>query len=241
MKAGAGHTMRRLELLKSIEWDVLALQEVSPAAWTVLANSQLAEHAYYSLQTFNSTPNGQQPHGVALLARSGLQLSHPELIPGLSKPERGIAARLVGLHIVVTVARWHAPNAAGEGVAVKMQGYRGITNWLNAKDASLILGLDGNHWNPSVELAPPPIPIDTNRWLPEVQFYAGNRSHRLYDTYLAYLRQNPQVYADVLRQRPNGAVAISYVRGPKTETHCGSIRLYLCHRRHSHHRVFLSL
>src|SRR5262249_24759277 len=137
MKAGANHTLRRMDLLRELAWDIIALQEVTPAAWTVLVDAHIAESCYYTLQAFDITPTGQQPHGVALLARTGLQLANPELIPNLLKPERGIAAQVAGLARSLTVTSWHAPNAAGEGVAVKMRGYRGMTDWLNGKTGPL--------------------------------------------------------------------------------------------------------
>ena len=38
--------------------------------------------------------------------------------------------------------------------------------------------------------------------------------HRLRDALVVYLRDHPKAYEEVLRSRPDGPLAISYVRGP---------------------------
>ena len=174
--SGWGHSPRRLEYLNSIEWDVLALQEVSRKAWHVFNEGGITEGGFYSLEGFGLEPPGRQPHGTALLARNGFTLDSPELVSGIPKLERALAAKLHGLSEPVTVASWHAPNASGEGRGVKMQGYQGITEWLNKVQGAVILGFDGNHWNPSTSLRPPEVLDSDYPWYPEESFFGTPRS-----------------------------------------------------------------
>jgi endonuclease/exonuclease/phosphatase family metal-dependent hydrolase len=214
-KCSADQATRRLALLRTLAWDVLALQEVSPAAWTVLRDSTIAPARAYAFELAGACLSGRQPHGAALLAQNGYRLAEPRLIPGLPKAERGLTATLMGLPLPVAVASWHAPNAASEGVQVKMAGYRALLAWLNAVPGAVVLGFDGNHWNPSLELEPRVVADDArDRWLLENQFFGGNGLHRLRDAYLDHLRRHTAEYEAICRLRLTGPLAVSYVRGP---------------------------
>ena len=76
-----------------------------------------------------------------------------------------------------------------------------------------MIGFDGNHWNRAIDLALPSVPESNNPGLLENQFFGDNPPHRLRDVLLDYLRQYPRAYADVVQQRPQGPLAVSYVRG----------------------------
>ncbi len=211
-RSGAERARRQISFLNTVDWDVVVLQEVSRRAWGVIADSGLAESNFYALEGFEVTPAGKYTHGVALLARNGFRLSRPRLIPGLPKAERALAAEITVDDELVTVAGWHAPNAAGEGVVTKMQGYRGIVNWINTISGPIVLGFDSNHWSLSVDLEPPHVPSSKDRWLLENQFFGNNALHRLRDVYLDHLREHPAQYERIKKRRPNGPLAVSYVR-----------------------------
>ncbi len=209
---GKDQAQRRVDFLEGWDWDVIALQEVSGRAWDGITKSGIAESGYYALEGFGLTPQGRS-HGAALLARNGFWLSRSQLIPHLPKSERALAAVASVGDTAVTVASWHAPNAAGEGVTTKMKGYRGILDWLKGISGATILGFDGNHWNRSTNLEPKPVPDRNDRWLLENQFFGSNEVHKLRDAFLDHLRQHPLEYEEILKQRPEGPLAVSYVRG----------------------------
>ena len=210
---GKEHAYRRVQFLSDWPWDILALQEVSPTAWEIIRNSGLSESGIYTFDGFNLTPIGKRPHGVAILARHGYQLGEPRLISNLPKAERALTAITKTSDSYVNLISWHAPNAAGEGVEVKMQGYRGILNGLNALQGPTVMGFDANHWNLSIEIDVPFVPSDDNKWLLENQFFGSNGLHTLRDAYLDYLKHNPREYAEIVKMRPIGPLAVSYIRG----------------------------
>lgn len=212
---GTEQAHRRVAFLNRCDWDVIALQEVSRRAWDVITESGIAQSCVYTLEGFEVSPLGTRPHGVALLARNGFVLSAPQLVPSLPKIERMLAATITVGSTPVTVASWHAPNAAGEGVTTKMQGYRGIVDWLNTLHGPTVLGFDSNHWSRSVDLGPRYVPDSDDPWLLENQFFGSNEIHTLRDAFLDYLQQNPLEYKEIIKQRPQGPLAISYVRGSK--------------------------
>ncbi len=192
----------------------MPFQEVTPRAWEVISESGVAETSFYALDGFGIEPVGKYPHGVALLARNGFGLTEPRLVPGLPKAERALTATTLVDDSPVTVAGWHAPNAAGEGPMTKRQGYLGITDWLNTVGGPVVLGFDGNHWNLSVDLEPPHVsPDNDDPWYPENRFFGSNKTHRLRDALPDYLRQHPVEYERITELRPRGPLAVSYVRG----------------------------
>jgi endonuclease/exonuclease/phosphatase family metal-dependent hydrolase len=201
--------------LNSRDWDIVALQEVSRHAWEVITESGVAESSVYALEFFETTPLRKHHHGAALLARNGFHLSTPKLILGLPKAERALVARTTVGERTVTVASWHAPNAAGEGVTTKMQGYRGIIDWLGTVSGPMVLGFDGNHWNFSTDLELPSVPESNDPWFLENQFFGNAPPHRLRDAFLDYLRAHQPEYEEIKRRRPQGPLAVSYVRGSR--------------------------
>jgi hypothetical protein len=96
-----------------------------------------------------------------------------------------------------------------------MQGYRSIGEWLGTITGPIILGFDGNHWNRSLDLEPNPVPDSNDRWLSENRFFSSNKPPRLRDAFLEYLRAHQREYEEIKRQRPQGPLAVSYVRGSK--------------------------
>ena len=62
-------SFRRLDFLKSLEWDVVALQEVSSIAWQVLSENGLTEGGLCSLEGFGV--DSHKAYGVALLVQNG--------------------------------------------------------------------------------------------------------------------------------------------------------------------------
>ncbi len=212
---GVEGARRRLDFLSSRDWDIVALQEVSRRAWDVITESGIAESWAYTLEMFEPTSIRKRHHGVALLARNGFRLSTFKLILGLPKAERALVARTTVGDTPVTVASWHAPNAAGEGVLTKMQGYRGIGDWLGTVTGPILLGFDGNHCNLSVDLDPQPVPASDDPWLLENLFFGSNKLHRLRDALLDHLRQDEAEYEEIRKRRPQGPLAVSYVRGSR--------------------------
>lgn len=211
--SGRDHSLLRANFLRNTDWDVIALQEVSKTAWEVLTAEDIAESGFYTLADFALEPAGSRPHGVAMLARNGFRLSDPRVLEGLPKTERALACTLNGLSEPVTVASWHAPNAAGEGVKVKMQGYQAITDWLQGLAGPVILGFDSNHWSVSTDLESPDVENKDSSFYLEKSFFGASPPHQLRDALIDYFWQDNAAYQRAIRERPNGPLAVSYIRG----------------------------
>ncbi len=97
-----------------------------------------------------------------------------------------------------------------------MQGYRRFLDWIAARAEPVIVGFDSNHWSLDTSLQPAAVLDDpSDRWLLENQFFGANPPHRLRDAYVDYLNGRPEEYESILRERPTGPLAVSYVRGSK--------------------------
>lgn len=107
----------------------------------MITESGIAEASAYALEMFEPTPLVKHHHGAAQLARNGFRLSNSKLILGLPKAERALAARTNIEDSPITVASRHAPSAAGEGIAIEMQGYRGILDWLGKGERTSRVGV----------------------------------------------------------------------------------------------------
>ena len=120
--------------------------------------------------------------------------------------------RRIGLNAV----SWHAPNATGQSVKFKMAGYAGIIAHFERLKGSVILGFDSNHWNLDTALAPnPPPEPGSSDWYLENLFFSASPPHALRDAFLDYLVDNPAEHARILEERPEGPLAVTYVRGSK--------------------------
>lgn len=213
--SAVAHTWRRIAYLQTFDWDILTLQEVSQKAWTEFKKSGLFESGYYTLEGFSLEPQGYRKHGVAILARHGLTLRQPRLIPGLPKQERALFVQVDGLATPLETISWHAPNAAGEGSKTKMQAYRALISWLTDKNNATVLGFDGNSWNITTNLERNMPTNTTDPYYEEGLFFSSVAPHHLVDTLLTFFRNNPEAYQAALQKRPAGPLAVSYARGSK--------------------------
>lgn len=206
-------TNRRVEHLKSLEWDLVALQEVSKPAWSVLSRSAIFSSGEFTLDAFGIRSPDRHTHGVAVISRNpDLGISSPQLLPGIPKVERGLSVKIDGLARPFKMVSWHAPNAASEGEPTKMKGYSGFTTWLESVDHPCIACFDGNHWNPGTSLDSPDPPKPGDKFFAESLFFSRGATHHLRDALLEYLKTSPDSYHRILDELPNGPLGVSYIR-----------------------------
>jgi exonuclease III len=202
---------RTLGYLDNARWDVACLQEVSLSASRLL-ESRADWSVANGLKLDPRETVSARPHGVAIVARHGWYLEDPSVIASTPKPGRGVSARARRGDEAVSVISWHAPNKADEGVHTKMAGYQAFITAIRALGGPLVVGFDSNHWSLRTDLQlggyDPASPFSV-----ENQFFSATPQHRLQDALLIYLRKNPELYATLLQQRPNGPLEVTYKRG----------------------------
>lgn len=212
---GRGRARRLACHVGALHWDVFLLQEVSTHAKEALEAEVSPRGSAYGIDWL-SHPRGRV-HGAAILTRGEFMIVEAEPLRDLPRYERGVSAVIRNRGgMEFRAISWHAPNAAGQGVEYKMAGYTGIISYLKELHGPVILGFDGNHWNLSTALQPhPAAKPNGDDWYLENLFFSNEPPHNLRDGYLDFLARNPDEYARVLKERPEGPLAVTYVRGSK--------------------------
>jgi len=203
-------TGEKAALLGALDWDVALLQEVGREPFERLMRGD-ALHGAEAL-ALTGGEHHARPHGCAILSRVG-PLADLEVLEGLPISERFLAATVAVDGVPVRVATWHAPNAAGDGVATKMLGYREVAAWATrtvASGAHVVLGADTNAWEAGFEQAP----LDEgSEFADEHRFVLEPAPHGLRDAFRDVLARDPERLAGILARRPGRSLATTYLRG----------------------------
>jgi hypothetical protein len=210
---GATNAEKKLDYLADAQWDIACLQEVSLAASAALAQRD----GWMVVNGLDFAPeqvtDSKHPHGATLVARNGWQLENGAAVSGTPDPGRGVTAVAARNGFALSLLSWHAPFAAGGHIAKKMTGYRAALAAIGRMEEPLIVGLDSNHWSPGTELELPEPPLADDPYEVEQTFFSRKPQHRLRDAFIDYLQTNRDAYEEVIRLRPDGPLAVTYVHG----------------------------
>ena len=194
----------KVDYLRSSGWDVLALQEVTPEASRVIAESDLADHWLCPPASV---------HGVALAARNGVTLTAPALMGGIPAPERGMWAMARVGSSNVEVGSLHVTNAAGEGKsAIKRTHYVALAEWLAQRPLTpRVLGMDANH---TFEAEYPDVPGAVyeprhDDWAEEYAFFSADATHGLRDAWFDHLQRDLAALSEAHTNAPHRPSATS--------------------------------
>jgi endonuclease/exonuclease/phosphatase family metal-dependent hydrolase len=211
-------THRHVEILRGVRPDILALQEVCPALHGALAAEDVFAWDAFSLKL--RPPRKGEGHsrrlGCSLFGTIRSRLNSCSLVPGLVFPERTLVATVEADGGIVTVCSFHTPPGASWG-EVKPRTMKAISEWLQRQPPPLIFGIDAN----CPKTDHPDIQRNEWWWDDEPLLLGETRLHQLQDVFRVYLTNNPKEFADIVASRPNGPLAISYVRGNRRKmTEC---------------------
>jgi hypothetical protein len=131
---------RRLELLDSLAWDVLLLQEVPRDVWPRLR--ELGKGVWSG----DHLPDLRRPPGQlsAIVARAGCLLIDLGPVPEVPSPERTATGRLRVGGIELAVASLALPPGASWGEAGKGRQADRLASWLGARAVPMIAGIDAD-------------------------------------------------------------------------------------------------
>lgn len=228
----AGRIDDKAALLARLDWDVALLQEVEQPSFQRLVERFPEASAAYGCAV---APTGKRPNGAVVLARSGWTIETSGVVPwdgtwDVEGPEdarpqsdRAVWAVLRCGDQRVTVASFHAPNAARRNederrwaVCRKLRAYAALDAWLRSVDGPVVVGMDANAWVDSAAdcFADPPTWDQLDDQAAIMRFLLdGDAEHGLRDGYRAWLRARPDELERLRVERPNGPLAVTYVRG----------------------------
>lgn len=206
-----GNLESKVNYLQSKAWDVACLQEITEGLDGRLAGCQDWDRFTWITA---GVPRRKMKflHGVGIVARNGWRIVDGRPMGGLPFDDRGLCATVASGEETVQFISFHAPYATGDR-STKITAYQRLTDVINETPDPLVVGMDANHWETSAELGLEPAPAPDSKYFVENGFFSSDAPHRLQDSLRAYLAEHPEEYANVRAQRPEGPLAVTYVRG----------------------------
>lgn len=201
---------RQLELIDQLAPDVLLLQELTPKSFDSLTDAGWS--GAHALQLLPEGHRGRAKGKVvkfscAVLARGSWQLTEPATNEEAPSPERWLTGRLVHQDAVINAGSFACPPGVDWG-AMKTEQGRLIAQWMSRCEGAAIAGIDrngpkGEHADGTVEL-----------WPPDAEELLGpDPSHPLHDVFITLLDRRPELREQAVAERPDGPLAVSYIRG----------------------------
>jgi hypothetical protein len=199
-------------LAGSIDWHLLALQEVRPAKLEAILAAAGLDASCGALSAPRLPPGSRDvdtPFFSALIARPPLRLTDVTELD-VPSPRRTLSATVTGAGQDFAVASLALPPGKVWGTDKPRQAIA-IASWLRERRRAMpaIIGIDGN--TPLFErlsLA------DNEWWYPDEAVLLGaQRDHDLRDVYREHAEADPELWARIARERPDGPLAVSHRRG----------------------------
>jgi len=216
----------QLTLLEELAPDVLLLQELAPAGF-----SQLQQRGWTGVPALQLLPAGHRGRAkgrpvrfsCAVLTRGRWRLLGVATDLDVPSPERWLTAQIECDGVVADIGCFACPPGVTWGAMKAEQGRR-IAAWLASRKRPTIAGIDRNgpkyeHADGSVELWP----HDASQLLgPEPEHPCRDALSVLHD-------QDPQRREQAAAKRPDGPLAVSYIRGHagQRQTRCRYDTIYV--------------
>ena len=207
-----------LTLLRDVEPDILALQEVSPSFHRAIDEARLFTWSAFSLSGNPelSASSRSRRLGCSIFGSAPFKLTSTSRLDTLVFPERTLMARIHSGSCPLTVCSMHILPGSSWGV-VKPQTMESIARWLSELHGTCIVGMDANA--PKVDH--PDIERNVWWWAAEPLLLGGNPIHHLKDAFRFYLKTHPAELRAIIQSRPEGPLAVSHVRGSgRKRTEC---------------------
>lgn len=226
----------KLALLERLDWTIAALQEIGPESVerlrqrlpdaTVVSGLELARSEHQ--------PESESArYGCALVVRGDAVVLRSGLVPiddaalgswrddSSPMPESMVWALVLltdGVELVAVSA--HPPHSAAQGddhlrrVERKVRTFGVLERFLRANDRAVV-GLDGNSWidGGCTDLYGAPVVEPGPQQAVGKFFHDGPNRHGLRDVYRDWLTADPRRMDEVRQRRPNGPLAVTFVRG----------------------------
>jgi endonuclease/exonuclease/phosphatase family metal-dependent hydrolase len=203
-----------LELLRSVDCDLLALQEATERFHSELSKLNLFD---WSVSSLMLRPPGvdegrTRRHGCSVFGRWPFRPDSCRLLTALHFPERALVANALCESTPLTVCSFHIPPGATWGM-VKPETMKAIAEWLGSQHGSVVVGMDAN--SPKTDH---PDQLKSEWWWKDEPALLGPTPlHRLRDAFRVFLGDRQDLFDAIKTSRPAGPLAISYLRGSKVK------------------------
>jgi hypothetical protein len=220
----------KLDLLQRLAWDVATLQELLPGTIEQVQD-RLPDCSLVTRIPNETWPRPGVRRRCGILVRPSVDLIGPleiecdgdQGIDGCISPaprEVLVAAEIELGGSRVAVVSAHPPHAAARDdterewrVLGKLRTYAGLARWATPR-THVVVGMDANAW---VDKSPFEVPDLEAGWDDQAAvgrfFYEEPPAHGLHDAFRMWLASHPAELAEIRLRRPDGPLALTYVRG----------------------------
>lgn len=218
----------QLDLLERLAPDILVLQELTPTSFDRLTDAGWAgAHALQLLpQGHRGRAKGRRVRfSCAVLARNGWRLTDAETNVDAPSPERWLTANIERDGLSVAVGSFACPPGVVWGDMKTDQGRR-IAEWMTGQTTAALAGIDRN--GPKYERSDGSLEL----WPPDAPELLGEEpAHPFRDVLTTLHARRPELREQLASVRPDGPLALSYVRGRKgqRQTPCRYDVVYASH------------
>lgn len=209
----------QLDFLESLRCDAVALQEVSVGCFEHISSSRRYRHAWHSLdiRPVELGEREARAHGCALLVKELELVDGPRVVETFPAPEKTLTARVSLGETLVSLGSFYVPPGSGRnwGHDWKRRTLIELATWLALSPGPTVIGLDANSpWRDHPDVASNEYYRDgktDDRH--EYALHDPHRAlHRKRDALRVYLEEHPERLDEIRKERPDGPLAISYVR-----------------------------
>ncbi len=203
-----------IELLTKVNSDILVLQEVSSKFYNALSKTDLFTCSVFSLSLRSPHKNYERARrlGCALFGKTPFTILSSFLLDDVPFPERTLVVCLKSGECFITACSFHTPPGASWG-ELKPESHKMLARYLSSQYNRFILGIDAN----APKTDHPDITMNEWWWEEEALLLGVKPLHNLKDTLRTYLDSNPDTLKSIKKLRPNGPLAVSYVRGNRSK------------------------
>jgi len=232
--AAIGRLDAKIELLEEVRPDLVLLQEISRPVYRALLPNPMAYERQYerprlfswgALSTDLTRPRGsEQRLGCAVLGTQGTELLVAEPLSAsvfdVDDPRRpGMLRRTVAAQVAVrggttvTACSFQArPTPRDPRVVLRPAFQAGVAQWLTHTTGPIIIGIDArapeiDHPDPRRSVFRSSAPEGGGHG--EDQLLGADPTHALIDVFRQHLQRQPDQFARITAQRPDGPLAVS--------------------------------
>ncbi len=199
-----------LKLIRKVDCDILALQEVIPKFYNALSGTDLFADSAFSLDLRmpDKIDSKVRRFGCALFGKAPFRISSRFQLVDLPFPRETLVGRFESPRCFITACSFHTPPGATHK-ELKPKSLRMLAEWLGFDKKQFILGIYAN----APKIDHPDITKSEWWWQDETQLLRANPLHNLKDALRIYLDSHPDISQRSQKVSANEPLAVSYIRG----------------------------
>lgn len=191
---------------------IVCLQECDEKFYQFLLKEKLFDWCVFSLQLRKKGKYDTKNRLLGCIVAGNLPCipTNTSLIYETPLPERNLVVDIKNAEKEFTVCSLHSLTGASYK-RTKVVNFLTIADWLENRKKPMVFGIDAN----TPESDNPDLRKSNWWWKEEPILFGANASHDMKDSYRIYIEAHPVIFKNIIKENPEGPLAISYKRGPQ--------------------------